>query len=138
MAIVIKGKTLDSTWIKKHEGLPKEAIDFAEALGEELVDKKPDGKIGFNQMTTSQVRNFFGEIRRIQMKGYDNNKGAFQMLKPKLAYAVARSKGQNKIRDFQRVVNELIVQVATENDYNNFVNFMEAIVAYHKANGGKD
>lgn len=131
MAIVIKGKTLDSTWIKKHEGLPKEAIDFAEVLGEELVDSR-------GPMTTSQVRNFFGEIRRIQMKGYDNNKGAFQMLKPKLAYAVARSKGQNKIRDFQRVVNELIVQVATENDYNNFVNFMEAIVAYHKANGGKD
>lgn len=129
---------LDSGWLKEANGLPKEAVDFAEKLGEILVDIQPDGRPGSNQMTTSQVRNFFGEMRRIQMKGFEKNKGAFHMLKPKLAYSVARAGRNSKITVFQQVTNHLMDGVNDQTTYNNFISFMEAVVAYHKSNGGKD
>ncbi len=129
---------LNPDWLKNQEGLPKEAVDFAEKFGEVLVDKRPDGRPGFNQMTTSQVRSFFGEMKRIQMKGFEANRGAFNMLRPKLAYAVARANEKSKVKDFQEVTNYLMQKVNDQLTYNNFMAFMEAVVAYHKSNGGKD
>jgi CRISPR-associated protein Csm2 len=129
---------LETGWLKEANGLPKEAVDFAERLGQILVDIGQNGRPGYNQMTTSQVRNFFGEMRRIQMKGFEKNKGAFHMLKPKLAYAVARAGRDSKIKVFQQVTNYLMEGVADQATYNNFIAFMEAVVAYHKSNGGKD
>lgn len=72
------------------------------------------------------------------MKGFEKNKGAFHMLKPKLAYAVARAGRDSKIKVFQQVTNYLMEGVADQATYNNFIAFMEAVVAYHKSNGGKD
>lgn len=129
---------LNPKWLEEANGLPSEAVDFAEKLGEVLVDMQNNGRPGFNQMTTSQVRNFFGEMRRIQMKGFEKNRGAFHMLKPKLAYAVARAGNRSKISVFQKVTNYLMDAVHNQQTYNNFISFMEAVVAYHKSNGGKD
>ncbi len=136
----IRGITieLNPKWLEDANGLPAQAVDFAEKLGEILVDKQSNGRPGFNQMTTSQVRNFFGEMRRIQMKGFEKNRGAFHMLKPKLAYAVARAGSRSKISEFQKVTNYLMDAVHDQQTYNNFISFMEAVVAYHKSNGGKD
>lgn len=128
---------LDPNWLKSPNGLPVEAVAFAEKLGIVLVDMQ-NGKPSNNQMSTSQVRNFFGEMRRIQMKGFENNKGAFNMLKPKLAYAVARAGKSSKIKIFQEATNYLMDAVTDQPSYDNFMSFMEAVVAYHKANGGKD
>ncbi len=129
---------LNPKWLENANGLPSEAVDFAEKLGEVLVDMQHDGKPGRNPMSTSQLRNFFGEMRRIQMKGFEKNKGAFHMLKPKLAYAVARAEKEkrSKITVFQKVTNFLMGAVHDQLTYNNFISFMEAVVAYHKSNGG--
>ena len=63
------------------------------------------------------------------------------MLKPKLAYAVGRVKQQHKnddirIKDFADVFSKAIDFVIESKDkersFKNFVNFFEAIVAYHK------
>lgn len=142
-------------WIQDKEGLKKDAVEFAEKLGKELVDVANRGR---HAMTTSQVRNFFGEVRRIQMKrqsqGENKSKsikaGDFYMLRPKLAYAVARvSDSRNKITVFKDVVNDLLdavrlPEVGKDNqneeefdDFDNFVAFLEATVAYHKVYGGK-
>ena len=139
MSIKIKNKELDPNWIKSKDGLCKDAVKYTELLGEHLVDKE---KKKGNPMTTSQVRNFFGEVRRIQMKGIKKNKAAFYMLKPKLAYAAARAGQHNKINDFKEIIFELLDAINlndenSEKQYNNFVNFLEATVAFHKANGGK-
>lgn len=125
------------TWVSDPKGLPADAVNYAEELGKTLVDLGTNGRPGFNKMTTSQVRNFFGEVRRIQMKGFDANRAAFVMLKPKLAYAVARARRENKIHTFKEVVVEMLPHVSTSGHYENFVNFLEAIVAFHKANGGE-
>jgi CRISPR-associated protein Csm2 len=84
------------------------------------------------KLTTSQLRKFFGEIKRQQMEGY--NPTDFVLLKPKLAYAVGRSKDEYaKITDFYTVIANAIDQVKTEEHFKNFIKIFEAIVAYHKA-----
>ncbi len=65
-------------------GIKGDAIDYADKLGQRLVQER---------FTTSQIRNFYGELKRIQLKGIDNDKqkSAFHLLHPKLAYAAKRA-----------------------------------------------
>lgn len=85
-----------------------------------------------NKLTTSQLRKFFGEVKRQQMTGYSETD--FVLLKPKLAYAVGRSKQKDsKIKDFYFVIANAIDQVKNEEHFKNFIKIFEAIVAYHKA-----
>ncbi len=135
---------LNPDWVTREEGLPDEAVRFAEDFGKYLTDpfKKGDRTFpGRNALTTTQLRNFFSEIRRIQAKGYDKNSSDFYMLKPKLAYAKARVDSRNRIGDFVKALTELINKVIAsdkpEVSFSNFVKFVEATVAYHKAYGGK-
>ncbi|MDD2636810.1 MAG: type III-A CRISPR-associated protein Csm2 [Bacteroidales bacterium] len=108
-------------------------VDFAMEFGNHLgTDDKDGGKTIRAKLTTSQLRKFFGEVKRQQMSGY--NETDFVLLKPKLAYAVGRASGQNpKIKDFYNVIIDAIDKVKTKNEFENFIKIFEAIVAYHKA-----
>ncbi|MCF0201473.1 MAG: type III-A CRISPR-associated protein Csm2 [Bacteroidales bacterium] len=112
-------------------------VDFAKRFGEFLgKDDKADRNgrqiTERDKLTTNQLRKFFGEVKRQQMKGYDVTD--FVLLKPKLAYAVSRAKGNNpKIKDFYEVMSNAIDQVNDEKSFRNFIKIFEAIVAYHKA-----
>lgn len=92
-----------------------------------------------NPLTTSQIRKFFGEIKRIQAD-FNNLKSEIILLDPKIAYAVGRSKkeGNNKLEDFYKQVSPLLRDInQDEKKFKNFVNIIESIVAYHKAFGGQ-
>lgn len=105
-----------------------ETVKFAEKFGQYLAK-------GGNKLTTSQLRRFFGEVRRIQMVGYEDAKSDFILLSPKLAYAVGRAKDKNKnskIADFYIVISNGISRVKDEQSFKNFIKIFEAIVAYHK------
>lgn len=130
-------------WINKFQSewivdrLNQDAIKYCEELGGFLKDKN---------FTTSQIRNFFGEVRRIEMKGINNETTAFLLLKPKLAYAEAREEKKNEIgiAVFHAVLTNAIDKVLENNDkdilekrFKNFVDMLEAILAYHRAAGGK-
>ena len=138
-------------------GVNAVAVDFAKEFGEHLAangkhqekrynpKKKSDEYLDVNEypLTTSQLRRFFGEIKRQQMTGFVES--SFVLLKPKLAYAVGRAKqnsGNNKyykIEDFYNVLSnaiDLVVDNTTKNKeqaFRNFIAMLEAIVAYHKA-----
>ncbi len=133
------------SWNKK-DLIPKEEIQvkvtdstvkFAERFGSYLAQKEETAE----PLTTSQLRKFFGEVKRQQMTGYDETE--FVMLKPKLAYAVGRAKQNGrrrmaqKIEDFYNVMACAIDYVENSNDkqkaFKNFITVFEAIVAYHKA-----
>lgn len=112
-------------------------VEFAKEFGEHLA-KEEDNEAA---LTTSQLRKFFGEVKRQQLVGF--NETEFAMLKPKLAYAVGRAK-QNarknkyqKIEDFNFVISDAIDKVLKSPDkvrsFKNFINVFEAIVAYHKS-----
>ena len=121
-------------------GVTEAGVKFAEEFGTYLAksgDMTTNGKV-VQPLTTSQLRRFFGEVKRQQMNK-EFNKTEFILLKPKLAYAVgrAREKGQSKITDFNTVIADAIDKVTDGKQFKNFVNIFEAIVAYHKAAGGK-
>ncbi len=106
-------------------------IKYAENFGTFLGTPYEGSKKG--HLTTSQLRKFFGEVKRQEMKKY--NESEFILLKPKLAYAVGRSKkdGKSKIEDFYPVISEMIDLVTDQRTFKNFIKIFEAIVAYHKA-----
>lgn len=88
-------------------------------------------------VTTSQVRKFFGAIKRIQAD-FEGMSGEVLLLSPKLAYAVGRDGGKTKLKEFYQLLNPLIEEIREDRGrFQNFVNVFEAIVAYHKAAGGE-
>ena len=107
-------------------------VDFAERFGKYLTEEKDrNDRNSLGPMTTSQLRRFFGEVKRQQTCGYKQSD--FVLLKPKLAYAVGRAKG-TKIEDFYKVMSEAMGHVHDEESFDRFVKVFEAIVAFHKAN----
>lgn len=83
-------------------------------------------------LSTSQLRKFFGVVKKIQMD-FENFKDDIPLLIPKMAYAVGRDKDKSKIKEFYQIVKPLIENInGNEKKFQNFVNILEAIVAYHK------
>lgn len=119
----------------------KEDIDLIEEFGKHIADarEKKDGSYfaGRNAISTSQIRIAYGEISRLKMQ-FDET--AMMMLRPKIAYAAARDGGP-VYRDLQKVISSGIDTVANSEDkkksFTNLANLFEAILAYHKAYGGK-
>ncbi len=103
-------------------------VKEAEQRGQQLADQK---------LTTSQIRNIYGAVKKMQMKGGELDTHKLLMLKPKLAYAAKRhGGGVNTLKD---VLTQAIDLVGDDSKkFNRFVDFFEAILAYHKASGGKD
>jgi CRISPR type III-A-associated protein Csm2 len=139
---------IHNDWIKNE--ITEETIDFAERFGKHLARKGDDSFVDNNLtnkkpkfkgskdtkkrpiLTTSQLRKFFGEVKRQQSMGY--NYSDFILLKPKLAYAVGRAKDEDsKIVDFYDVISDGIMKVSNEKEFLRFIKIFEAIVAYHKA-----
>ena len=123
-------------WIT--DSITDECIVFTEKFGKLLAES------GF---TTSQIRNVFGEIKRIQMSGFRDNKTDFLLLRPKIAYATQRASAKDKRSagpaEFEKVIKEAHFAVGSGTDgdekrFENFCDFIEAILAYHKAAGGRD
>ena len=113
------------SWIK--DGANRAMVDFAEKAGAFMAR---------NGLTSSQIRNFYGEIKRIQIGDFENERASFCLLKPKVAYAVSRQNNKG-ILFFQKAFIEAWGHVETKGDFDNFCSLMEAMLAYHKANNGK-
>lgn len=130
---------LNPEWI--HNPITPDVIKWCESFGKYLA---PQDRNDRNALTTSQLRRFFGEVKRIQkQKEYDM--ASIAMLNPLLAYAVGRDKkngwSQTRIAEFQEEIGKAVSAIRPERkkeDYDNFINIFEAIVAYHKYYGGKD
>lgn len=141
---------IKKNWIE--DRIDEKAVEWAENFGKHLAKK---GETAFEDLalsrpkrnrfketvcraplTTTQLRKFFGEVKRQQALGFnEKDRTDFILLKPKLAYAVARAKDDDaKIHDFYWVISEAIDIVKTEPQFRNFIKLFEAIVAYHKAN----
>jgi len=124
-------------WISN--GLTTEAILFSELFGKELSPKGSGGDKA--SLTTSQIRNIYGEVQRLKMKGF--NQASLLLLKPRLAYSTHR-KGTEGSKDFRKVIEKALDAVLSGKDdsekktrFENFANFFEAILAYHRSYGGK-
>lgn len=103
--------------------------------GDYLAKDHPDNRE--TALTSSQIRRFFGAVKRIQAD-FMHLKSEILLLEPKLAYAVGRSKQGAKIKEFYLMMSPLIRDINQDKTkFKNFVSLFEAIVAYHKAANGK-
>jgi len=116
----------------------KEMIESSKIFGERFYK---------GGLSTSQIRNVFGEVKKNQMKTSMNQENfdflQLRMLLPKLAYSAARAKkkGTDELRDvlskgIETVLEKDIEKKIVFSRFENFANFFEAILAYHKAAGG--
>jgi CRISPR-associated protein Csm2 len=114
----------------------KEMVLFADTLARDI----------HKQVSTSQIRNVYGTVKKLEMlemqNGFDSKSyRQLLLLKPKLAYARGRAE-TNKKDAFMQLENALgnaidAVSIEQPETFKRFCNFFEAILAYHKAHGGK-
>jgi CRISPR-associated protein Csm2 len=111
-------------------GDSKKLVENAKKLGEHLGGR----------LSTSQIRSIFSEVK--QMGGYEEHR--LNLLRPKMAYTAGRhgrmSRGKlvGPIVDLQEVLDECIKITSSEEEFENFRDFFEAILAYHRYYGGKE
>ena len=136
----INGEKLIPEWVSA--GINKDAVEYAESFGRDLATMR-------DALTTAQIRNVFGEVRRIQMNNKKSalhpenfNEARILLLRPKLAYSAKRAKSRGA-KELAEVLSEGLKSVAEGNSreekirrFENFSNFFEAVLAYHKAAGG--
>ena len=123
--------------IEKETLSKKEGLDLKELLDDEkmVVCSFALGKILASYevgLKTASLRRFYEAI--LAIRGRKN--ASLMILKPQLAYAKARA--SRELTPFFVVVNPLLDRVHDSEDFNRLVQFIEAIVAYHKYHGGKD
>lgn len=111
------------------DGAEESMIAFAEKSGKYMAE---------NGLTNSKIRSIYGEIKRIQMGSFKEEKASFLLLRPKVAYALGRDKNNKGLQLFKLVFDAAAKSVTNEKEFQNFCNYIEAILAYHRANGGKD
>ena len=98
----------------------------------------------------SQIRKIFTEVRKIEALWEQEGKRELALrrlvlLKPKLAYQEKRQerRGTSPMKPFTTALSSAIDEIAKEKDsekqdayFRNFVDFFEAVLAYHKYFGG--
>src|SRR5690625_3423045 len=87
-------ENLNPEWIQN--GINDHAVEWSRRFAKHLA---PDDNRDRNALTTSQLRKFFGQLRRIEAD-YGKLSHEVPLLKPKLAYAVGRADRRSRIKDF--------------------------------------
>lgn len=121
-------------WITGEEPINNKTVEWASDLGKYLSDTQDRSNPA---MTTSQIRKFFGEVKRIQ-SDFGSNIDDIPLLAAKLAYAVGRKRNR-KMEEFYNEFSPAIKAIGNKKEnYERFVKLLESTVAFHKYFGGKD
>ncbi len=110
-----------------------ELVEFAQQAADRLVR---------SNLTRSQIRTVFTEVRQIEAQwGEPAAIRRLNMLKPKLSYQAARSNSVDYLREvLSDAIDEVVKSPADKRDerFQRFVDLFEAILAYHRAKGGRN
>jgi len=156
---------LDQSEVEKwvREGPDKSLIESVEAFGRYISDTLKNAKIKIKNkekkrdesVSTSQIRQIFAKMKTLEAKGgliqgdkrdvVDGNARIidFLMLKPLMAYASSRHNTVGMKRLVERLDWALNCVVEgsgikeKQKRFKNFCKLFEAILAYHRAYGGK-
>lgn len=118
----------------------KKISDLNVNEAENFVKTKLINDKGKIVITTSQIRKFLSAVNCLENKvlGVDELSkellNEIKYLKVKLAYQAGR---ENKIKTLYNELEPLINQISNKNDFTKVARYIEAIVAYHKFNGGE-
>jgi CRISPR-associated protein Csm2 len=129
----------DLQQIIEHDDGARLLVKHAEEIGANLKNLN---------LSTGQIRALFGEVRQIEAQwgmGDSSRAKAFRrliLLKPKMAYRARKERGRavQELVDVLDPAVELVIKApsadAQNANFHRFVDFFEAILAYHKAYGG--
>jgi len=128
------------------EGDPLTLVQVAERVGRDLA-RPGDNPRSPDALATSQIRSVFGKVRELDMHVRTASAAVreldqetyreLQLLRPKLAYQAARSTGRG-VQWLEQTLDPAIQLVERDRQrFRHFVDFFEAILAYHKAYGGQ-
>ena len=115
-------------------------------LLEESAEKVASGFIeGNNQVSSSQLRKFYNEIKGLEKKNeitdWEIIFPLVKMVKSKVAYATAPKKikwnDKNVYSNFKNFINEGLNSIQDEKDFLAFCKYFEAVVGYYYGKGGK-
>lgn len=133
------------SWVSN--GLEADSIREIENYSKSLAmreKKKEDGSsYPVENISTSQLRKFFGAVKAIELQqdlvNLDSTSNFKQidvlLLIPALAYSVGREKDKDRkdsLTEFYEIIKAGIHKADTWYKFQNLVNILEAIVAYHK------
>ncbi len=118
-------------------GDTEKLVEMARDIGEYLATGSKK-----ERLSTSQIRNVFGEVKRLQMKGFSEHTAhELILLKPKLAYQKGRFVRDGSAEKVAYLADTLTMAIdaiqGNAQRFEHFVDFFEAILAYHKAHGGE-
>jgi len=112
------------------KGIDNQFISWAEDFGDEIKEK----------VTTSQIRNIYGTVKRLEMET-EVDLAKVLLLKPRIQYARARNKGLNELAEELcsaiDAIDEGETSAEKQERFRRFAQGFEAILAYHRAAGGK-
>ena len=96
----------------------------AEKLAKILATLKPE-------LTITQLRKFFNEVRSIEERMKEDNfqKAFILMLKSKVAYSVAK-KSSKVPKQFKDFIDACVDKINDEKDFYGFVKFFESVVGF--------
>lgn len=90
-------------------------------------------------LTTSQVRKFYGEMMRIQMVGLEKERSSLLLLVPKLYYNMKRNDKYEGLRGLKELVETMVKEVDSSSNpseqkekFKRMLQITEAFVAFHK------
>ncbi|WP_051296317.1 type III-A CRISPR-associated protein Csm2 [Eisenibacter elegans] len=113
-------------------GLKSELLKFKQSDKIDAIFEKTEDFVEEygKDVSTHQLRNIFQEIKKAK------DVASLKLIRPNLAYIAGRL-DNIKAKTFVAFLDSLIKEVKDETTLENFKDFMEAIVAYHKFYGSK-
>jgi len=127
----------DISTIMTNDPTGAEMVTFARQTAKTLVG---------NNLTRSQIRGIFTEVRKIDTMWEGPRQveamRRLNMLKPKLDYQTARSESVKVLRDVLSAAIDEVNKAPETNErstrFHRFMDLFEAILAYHRAEGGRN
>ncbi len=96
-----------------------------------------------NQVSSNQLRAFYGDVKALEQKIKQGGKGAFErfyylvkMLKSKASYVQGKRTGGRVSEAFRDYVHTCVDAIETEDDFEAFLKFFESTVGFYYGAGG--
>jgi CRISPR-associated protein Csm2 len=110
----------------------------AQAYGEQFA-----GRDRRFQVSSSQLRAFYGDVKALEQKIAQGGEGAFErfyylvkMLKSKASYVQGKRAGGRVSEAFRDYIHKCVDAVETEEDFKAFLKFFESTVGFYYGAGG--